>query len=46
MPTEIEAGPSIEVRNLTYNFPDGSPGLEEVFLSLPAGSRTLLIGGE
>lgn len=37
--------PSIEVNGLSYNFPDGSPGLKDVTLSLPPGSRTLLIGG-
>jgi CCR4-NOT complex subunit CAF16 len=37
--------PSIDVKNLSYAFPDGSSGLKEVFLNLPPGSRTLLIGG-
>lgn len=37
--------PSIDVKNLSYAFPDGSSGLKEVFLDLPPGSRTLLIGG-
>ncbi|EOA84463.1 uncharacterized protein SETTUDRAFT_161916 [Exserohilum turcica Et28A] len=36
--------PSIDVKNLSYAFPDGSSGLKEVFLDLPPGSRTLLIG--
>ncbi|KAJ5173937.1 uncharacterized protein N7500_001868 [Penicillium coprophilum] len=36
--------PSIEVQNLSYKFQDGSDGLENINLSLPAGSRTLLIG--
>ncbi|KAI9747120.1 MAG: CCR4-NOT regulatory complex component, partial [Lichina confinis] len=36
--------PSIQVRNLNYAFPDGTSGLEDVRLSFPAGSRTLLIG--
>ncbi|KAL1972482.1 hypothetical protein VTN31DRAFT_6896 [Thermomyces dupontii] len=36
--------PTIEVNQLSYKFPDGSVGLENVSLSLPAGSRTLLIG--
>ncbi|KAJ5972683.1 uncharacterized protein N7479_002601 [Penicillium vulpinum] len=36
--------PSIEVQNLSYKFQDGSDGLENVSMSLPAGSRTLLIG--
>ncbi|KAJ5925360.1 hypothetical protein N7454_007999 [Penicillium verhagenii] len=36
--------PSIEVQNLSYKFQDGSNGLENVLLSLPPGSRTLLIG--
>lgn len=39
------ASPSIEVQNLSYKFQDGSDGLENVILSLPPGSRTLLIGG-
>ena len=39
------APPSIEVNGLNYSFPDGSSGLENVCLSLPPGSRTLLIGG-
>ncbi|KAJ5375378.1 hypothetical protein N7517_007384 [Penicillium concentricum] len=36
--------PSIEVQNLSYKFQDGSDGLENIKMSLPAGSRTLLIG--
>ncbi|KAF2644032.1 P-loop containing nucleoside triphosphate hydrolase protein [Massarina eburnea CBS 473.64] len=41
---EKEIAPSIDVKNLSYAFPDGSSGLKEVFLDLPPGSRTLLIG--
>ena len=37
--------PEIEVNDLTFKFPDGSLGLQNISLSLPAGSRTLLIGG-
>ncbi len=37
--------PSIAVNGLSYKFPDGSHGLTGVSLDLPAGSRTLLIGG-
>jgi ABC-type phosphate/phosphonate transport system ATPase subunit len=37
--------PNIDVKNLSYAFPDGSSGLKDVFLQLPPGSRTLLIGG-
>lgn len=37
--------PSIDVKSLSYAFPDGSSGLKDVFLNLPPGSRTLLIGG-
>lgn len=37
-------GPSISVKNLSYVFPDGLLGLRNVSLSLPARSRTLLIG--
>jgi CCR4-NOT complex subunit CAF16 len=36
--------PSIEVNNLSYTFADHSTGLYNVILSLPPGSRTLLIG--
>ncbi|KAJ5758897.1 hypothetical protein N7520_006053 [Penicillium odoratum] len=36
--------PSIEIQNLSYKFQDGSNGLEDVLLSLPPSSRTLLIG--
>ncbi|PVI04685.1 P-loop containing nucleoside triphosphate hydrolase protein [Periconia macrospinosa] len=39
-----DIAPSIDVKNLSYLFPDGSSGLKEVFLDLPPGSRTLLIG--
>jgi CCR4-NOT complex subunit CAF16 len=42
---EPDKKPSIEVRDLSYKFQDGSNGLENVTLDLPAGSRTLLIGG-
>ncbi|CAL5868868.1 uncharacterized protein PFLUO_LOCUS3095 [Penicillium psychrofluorescens] len=41
---ETNNKPSIEVRDLSYKFQDGSDGLENVTLDLPAGSRTLLIG--
>jgi CCR4-NOT complex subunit CAF16 len=37
--------PSIKVQHLNYKFQDGSDGLKDVGLSLPSGSRTLLIGG-
>lgn len=40
-----DTAPSIEVQSLSYAFSDGSPGLQDVNLSLPPGSRTLLIGG-
>jgi ABC-type bacteriocin/lantibiotic exporter with double-glycine peptidase domain len=40
-----DIAPSIDVNNLSYAFPDGSTGLKDVFLNLPPGSRTLLIGG-
>ena len=36
--------PNILVNNLSYKFPDGSSGLQNITLNLPAGSRTLLIG--
>jgi hypothetical protein len=41
-----DIAPSIDVKSLSYLFPDGSSGLKDVFLDLPPGSRTLLIGGE
>lgn len=40
-----ESAPSIDLRSLSYAFPDGSQGLQDISLSLPAGSRILLIGG-
>lgn len=36
----------VDVVGLNYKFPDGSNGLDNVSLSLPARSRTLLIGGK
>jgi CCR4-NOT complex subunit CAF16 len=36
--------PDIKVTKLSYKFPDGSTGLTNITLDLPAGSRTLLIG--
>lgn len=38
--------PTIKVQNLSYAFPDGSSGLQNVSLDLPAGARCLLIGGK
>lgn len=43
---DINSTPNIEVQDLSYKFQDGSSGLENVSMGLPAGSRTLLIGGE
>ncbi|KIX98007.1 uncharacterized protein Z520_06086 [Fonsecaea multimorphosa CBS 102226] len=44
-PTAVhEPKPDIIVRGLNYKFPDGSWGLQDINLELPAGSRTLLIG--
>ena len=40
-----EQAPSIDVKSLSYAFQDGSSGLQDIVLSLPPGSRTLLIGG-
>jgi CCR4-NOT complex subunit CAF16 len=45
-PPVAEIIPSITTNGLHYKFPDGSSGLTNVNLDLPAGSRTLLIGGE
>ncbi len=36
---------AIDVRQLNYTFPDGTIGLKDINLSVPAGSRVLLIGG-
>jgi hypothetical protein len=44
--SDNHTGPSINVNGLNYKFQDGSSGLTNVSLSLPAGSRTLLIGGD
>ncbi|KAL8734482.1 MAG: hypothetical protein Q9166_001381 [cf. Caloplaca sp. 2 TL-2023] len=41
---DVEKAPSIDVKSLSYAFPDGSSGLKKVILNLPPGSRTLLIG--
>ncbi|KAK3721457.1 CCR4-NOT regulatory complex component [Vermiconidia calcicola] len=38
--------PSVHTTNLTFAFPDGSTGLRDINLDLPANSRTLLIGGK
>ncbi|KAI9885702.1 MAG: hypothetical protein M1823_002518 [Watsoniomyces obsoletus] len=35
---------AIDVRQLNYTFPDGTVGLKEINLGVPAGSRVLLIG--
>jgi CCR4-NOT complex subunit CAF16 len=39
-----EPAPNIEVKSLSYRFPDYSLGLSNVSVSLPPGSRTLLVG--
>ncbi|CAK4032099.1 ABC transporter domain-containing [Lecanosticta acicola] len=36
--------PSIRVNKLSYAFPDGSSGLQDISLDLPGGARCLLIG--
>lgn len=41
----LPAAPTVAVKGLSYLFPGGVPGLQDVALDLPAGSRTLLIGG-
>lgn len=40
----MSTAPSIEVKNLTFKFPDGTTGLRDIILDLPPGCRTLLIG--
>lgn len=41
----LTASPAIRVNDLTYTFPQSSqPGLTSISLSLPPGSRTLLVG--
>ncbi|KAI9808682.1 MAG: hypothetical protein M1825_003834 [Sarcosagium campestre] len=42
--TNLDESPTVNVRSLSYGFPDGSSGLRNVSLDLPAASRTLLIG--
>jgi CCR4-NOT complex subunit CAF16 len=42
--TDSTPSPSISVKGLSYAFQDGSLGLQDINLTLPAGSRTLLIG--
>jgi CCR4-NOT complex subunit CAF16 len=42
--TDSTPRPSISVKGLSYAFQDGSLGLQDINLTLPAGSRTLLIG--
>jgi CCR4-NOT complex subunit CAF16 len=39
-----QVAPSIQVDHLSFTFPDGTTGLKDVSLRLPAESRTLLIG--
>ncbi|KAL2118348.1 hypothetical protein VTJ04DRAFT_8008 [Mycothermus thermophilus] len=36
--------PTIQTNNLTYSFPDHTPGVSGITLSLPSRSRTLLVG--
>ena len=44
-PNGTTSSPAIDVTNLTYTFPNTpQPGLSNIDLHLPAGSRTLLIG--
>ncbi|KAG9246123.1 P-loop containing nucleoside triphosphate hydrolase protein [Calycina marina] len=43
-PEDPSKAPSIKVTELSYLFPDRSEGLHKISLSLPPGSRTLLIG--
>lgn len=44
-PDSDPSSASIDVTNLTYTFPRSSqPGLHNISLSLPTGSRTLLVG--
>lgn len=43
--TPEEKNPFIRVEDLTFTFPDSTTGLENISLDVPAGSRTLLIGG-
>ena len=40
----LQKPPTIQVKDLTYTFPDYSTGIRNISLDLPAGSRTLLIG--
>jgi len=42
----MSSPPTITVSNLTFTFPDSTTGLTNISLDLPAGARTLLIGGK
>lgn len=44
MPSKAPLPPTIDVRSLTYQFPDRSTGIYDISLSVPPRSRTLLIG--
>jgi CCR4-NOT complex subunit CAF16 len=43
-PPATPAPPTVSTHDLTYTFPDHSTGVSNISLSLPARSRTLLIG--
>jgi CCR4-NOT complex subunit CAF16 len=43
-PIDQSLAPSIDVKNLSYTFPDDTIGLHNLVLNLPPSSRTLLIG--
>ncbi len=42
----MSSPPTITVSDLTFTFPDSTTGLTNISLDLPAGARTLLIGGK
>lgn len=44
--SENQHPPTIQTNHLNYTFPNNTPGLIDITLDLPAGSRTLLIGGK
>ncbi|EME47505.1 hypothetical protein DOTSEDRAFT_77796 [Dothistroma septosporum NZE10] len=43
-PVAPKSAPSIKTKDLSYAFPDGSTGLQNINLDLPGGARCLLIG--
>jgi energy-coupling factor transporter ATP-binding protein EcfA2 len=41
---KVRGGVALDVAGLSYHYPDGSPALHELTMSIPAGERTALLG--